>query len=362
MVHLHEKIGAAAPAITLDGNHTYVADSSSHIVIASKTLRLTSPGDIITVPPSVSFSVSYPGHTIALLSPSAPGATPVVAIDATITQTLLNAVATATSNPSPKEASTPPSSTSSTTSSPEYSSGASSSASAASASMSGSSTASAASQSSSSSKPSTQKSSSSKDLSKGAAAGIGVGCAAAGALIAAFIVFLLMRRKRRSRPSRSYPLQEKAATNGGANSKSPASGAFALAESSLPLPLEDAAIGGEISRLQTLIKNYAQSYYHTSPVTTKTPDLSALGPNLSIPAATLAAMLANPRTRIVAIRYCLAWIVFSRLGLDSDANTSLLPPEVASCARPMSADTASKSEPPLSDSNEPAKPSGKSFY
>ena len=129
-----------------------------------------------------------------------------------------------------------------------------------------------------------------------------------------------------------------------------------MAESSLPLPLEDAAIGGEISRLQTLIKNYAQSYYHTSPVTTKSPDLSPLGPNLSIPAATLAAMLANPRTRIVAIRYCLAWIVFSRLGLDSDANTSLLPPEVASCARPMSADTASKSKVTLWDFIEPARP------
>ena len=144
--------------------------------------------------------------------------------------------------------------------------------------------------------------------------------------------------------------------NGGAVSKVPASSAFALAESSLPLPLEDAAIGGEISRLQTLMKNYAQSYYHTSPVTTKSPELSALGPNLSIPAATLAAMLANPRTRIVAIRYCLAWIVFSRLGLDSDANTSLLPPEVASCARPMSADTASKSKVTLGDLVAPTMP------
>lgn len=188
-----------------------------------------------------------------------------------------------------------------------------------------------------------------KGLSKGAAAGIGVGCAIAGALIAACIVFLIMRARRKSRSNESYPLQEKPGAlskslNGNANANSPASGAFAKAESSLPLPLEDAAIGGEISRLQTLIKNYAQSYYHTSPVAGKTADLSALGSNLSIPPATLAAMLANPRTRIVAIRYCLAWVIFSRLGLDSDANTSLLPPEVAGCARPMSADTATKSK------------------
>ena len=109
-----------------------------------------------------------------------------------------------------------------------------------------------------------------KGLSKGAAAGIGVGCAIAGALIAALIVFAIMRGRRKSRSSRSYPLQEKpgalSKSNGTANANSAAPGAFVKAESSLPLPLEDAAIGGEISRLQTLVKNYAQSYYHTSPV------------------------------------------------------------------------------------------------
>ena len=183
--------------------------------------------------------------------------------------------------------------------------------------------------------------SSSNGISKGAVAGVGIGCAIAGALIAALIAFLLLRRRRDSNTnSREYSLEEKSP----ASSKQPnaitrpigtdsSPSAFTLAERELPLPLEDAAVGGEASKLQTLVKNYVQSYYHTSPVTIRNIDLTELGANLPIPAPTLATILADSGTRISAIRFCLMWVISSRISLDSDISQSLLPPEVSNLLR-----------------------------
>ena len=183
--------------------------------------------------------------------------------------------------------------------------------------------------------------SSSKGISKGAAAGVGIGCAFAGALIAALIAFLLLRRRRDSNTnSREYSPEEKSP----ASSKQPnaitrpigtdsSPSAFTLAERGLPLPLEDAAISGEASKLQTFVKNYVQSYYHTFPATSRNIDLTELGANLPIPAPTLAVMLAGSGTRISAIRFCLMWVISSRISLDSDISQSLLPPEVSNLLR-----------------------------
>lgn len=183
--------------------------------------------------------------------------------------------------------------------------------------------------------------SSSNGISPGASAGIGIGCAAAGAFIAAVLVFFILRKRRHNNrhdagefsPTDKSPSsfkQAEATTRSLDPGSTPGSSAFALAERDLPLPLEDAAIGGELSRLQTLIKNYAQSYYHTSPVAFQNTDLSELGSNLPIPASRLAGMLADPRTRIAAIRFCLMWIITSRISLDSEPTKTLLPLEVTS--------------------------------
>ncbi len=188
--------------------------------------------------------------------------------------------------------------------------------------------------------------SSPKGISPGASAGIGIGCAAAGALIAAVLIFFILRRRRHNNrhdagefsPTDKNPSsfkQAEATTRSLDPGSTSGSSAFALAERDLPLPLEDAAIGGELSRLQTLIKNYAQSYYHTSSVATRNADPSDLGSNLPIPASRLAGMLADPRTRIAAIRFCLMWIITSRNALNSEPNQSLLPLEVINLLRLM---------------------------
>ena len=192
------------------------------------------------------------------------------------------------------------------------------------------------------------KSAAASSISKGAAAGIGIGCAIAGALIAACVVIIFMRRReRRRRPRRrTYSLQQKPTTAAHTDDTGPKHGVFAAAEQSLPQPLEDAAIGGEMSKLQTLIKNYVQSYYHTLPVKKGegSPDLSVLGQKLSISVVSLESMLQSPKTRIAAIRYCIAWAIFSRIGLGGVVNASLLPAEVLDCLRSVWNDAAGSGE------------------
>ncbi|KAL8955915.1 MAG: hypothetical protein Q9193_006395, partial [Seirophora villosa] len=173
-------------------------------------------------------------------------------------------------------------------------------------------------------------------ISPGAAAGIGIGCAIAGALIAAAIVALLFRRRRRRRPTRSdvIPLHgyggslEKSVSS--PNPSTPA----AMIDKNLPQPAEDQALGGEMSRLRTAIKNHVQSYYHTDSVRGSV-DQAALGlvaaGNMPLIASTLGTLLANPATRIVAIRFCITWVAISRIDHNCDPSKSFLPPEIASC-------------------------------
>ncbi|KAL9607047.1 MAG: hypothetical protein Q9167_008001 [Letrouitia subvulpina] len=171
--------------------------------------------------------------------------------------------------------------------------------------------------------------SNSNNISSGAAAGIGVGCAIAGALIAAFIVWLLMRRSRRSRrPARTESVRLNGLTSAGKSGHggmpSDVSSAAAVVERNLPQPADDQAISGEISRLRTLIKNHAQSYYHSNPARASATgiDQGALGAiamgNMPIITSTLTTLLSSPSTRMSAIRFCIAWTAISRIDLGCE--------------------------------------------
>ncbi|KAL8865012.1 MAG: hypothetical protein Q9198_009515 [Flavoplaca austrocitrina] len=176
---------------------------------------------------------------------------------------------------------------------------------------------------------------SSNNISSGAAAGIGVGCAIAGALIAAAIFILFFRRRRRRAPARSDAIP----LNGfGSVEKTIASpdsiGPAGMIERNLPQPVEDQALGGEMSRLKTAIKNHVQSYYHTN-IVKGSVDQVAMGViatgNMPLIASTLGSLLSNPVTRMTAIRFCITWTVVSRIDQNCDPNLSFLPPELATC-------------------------------
>jgi hypothetical protein len=174
-------------------------------------------------------------------------------------------------------------------------------------------------------------------------AGVAIGCLFAGAFIAGLLAFFLFKKKKKSsmRDSEASSValinREKGPT---AKTMSVESGSPLAAglDGGLPLPLEDKAISGEISKIGNLIKNHVQSYYHAgrvSPVLIDYDDLQALGSDMPVSAGTLSTLLGNSSTREIALRYCIAWIVVSRMQLGGPPQTTFLPPEVAQCFQAM---------------------------
>jgi hypothetical protein len=184
-------------------------------------------------------------------------------------------------------------------------------------------------------------------ITNGAVAGIGVGCFVAGALITCLGLWIWWSRRRASRPGEyeagrtHYTPAEKSVSFGGTSlAASPLLG-------NLPLPLEDKAITGEIAKISNTIKNHVQNYYHTdrlSPGLINYDDIQALGNNnLPISVGTLSTLLGNSATREVALRFCLAWVIVSRVLPKQRPGDSLLPTEVAQCFRKLEIANASSS-------------------
>jgi len=179
----------------------------------------------------------------------------------------------------------------------------------------------------------------SSSISNGAVAGIAVGCLAAGIILAGLILWLC-GRKRKSSSARDYEASsavlmprekgfaaEAVPLSSGSPNTSPISG-------TLPLPLEDKAIIGEISKVSNSIKNHVQSYYQMGRISQGLIDLDdihALGSGQPISAGTLSTLLGNSATREIALRFCIAWVVCSRMLPGKHSVASLLPVEIAKC-------------------------------
>ncbi|OCK79536.1 hypothetical protein K432DRAFT_354759 [Lepidopterella palustris CBS 459.81] len=154
-------------------------------------------------------------------------------------------------------------------------------------------------------------------VSSGGAAGIAIGCTIAAAL-----------PQHEKRPDVSL------------QSVDDARSISRTVENNLPQPLEDKAIAGEISKISTLIKNHTQSYYHGARVRAGAVDLDALqalGSSLPMSVGTLDTLLSNPTTRETGLRFCIAWVIVSRIQVNSAPTTTFLPPEVAYCMQSMTA-------------------------
>ncbi|KAF2025511.1 hypothetical protein EK21DRAFT_76308 [Setomelanomma holmii] len=185
------------------------------------------------------------------------------------------------------------------------------------------------------------KSNSHTGVTNGATAGIAIGCLVAGALIAG-LFFSFCLGKRKSLRAQDYEASSTALVS---QEKGFASKTMSLGSGSptaapgigtLPLPLEDKAITGEISKISNSIKNHVQSYYHTGRVSSGVldfDDLQAIGDGLPLSVGTLSTLLGNSATREIALRFCIAWVICARMHPDADSNTSLLPREIAACSQ-----------------------------
>lgn len=110
--------------------------------------------------------------------------------------------------------------------------------------------------------------------------------------------------------------------------------AVAIVERALPQPADDQALGGEMSKLRTLIKNHVQSYYHyrhtqESVDSVNFNEMEVAGRKSPISTSTLISLLANSKTRFSALRFYLSWITLQRIEPTCDPNRSFLPPEIA---------------------------------
>ncbi|KAH7396127.1 hypothetical protein BKA66DRAFT_454516 [Pyrenochaeta sp. MPI-SDFR-AT-0127] len=189
--------------------------------------------------------------------------------------------------------------------------------------------------------PSTSSSVSSQStgISSGTIAGTAIGCLIAGALIAGLLFWLCWAKRGKSR-ARDSEASALALTT---YDKKPTTRVVSLESGSLmvpapggdlPQPLEDKTISGDISKICNSIKNHVQSYYHTgqvSPVLSEYDDIQALGHNMPISVGTLSTLLRNSATREIALRFCIAWVIISRLQSNTEQSNGLLPTEVAQC-------------------------------
>ncbi|KAF2626565.1 hypothetical protein BU25DRAFT_343373 [Macroventuria anomochaeta] len=181
-------------------------------------------------------------------------------------------------------------------------------------------------------------------ISGGAVAGVAIGCLVAGVLIAGLIAWFCWGRRRASRlrHHETSAIALMPPEKGPMVHTRPLGGESPLDLSTgtgLPQPLEDQAISGEISKIGNLIKNHVQSYYHSKPVNPGLIDLDdivALGRNLPISTGTLSTLLDNSATREVALRFCIAFAIITRLQSYGNPAESLLPPEFCAPMREIS--------------------------
>jgi hypothetical protein len=180
-----------------------------------------------------------------------------------------------------------------------------------------------------------QTSKSSSNLTHEDVAGIGIGCAIAGAILAGLALFFLLSR--RNHRKTGYQPQDVAQNNEGYLHQEESGIATTLTnvDRLLPQPAEDDALASGLSKIRDGIKNHVQNYYHTAPVDPNVVDqtkLADLAMVLVMPTSAILDLLLDPAARIPMIRLFLAHLILSRCIGHTDKTSSFLPSEVAALA------------------------------
>jgi hypothetical protein len=178
-----------------------------------------------------------------------------------------------------------------------------------------------------------------KATSSAEIAGIAVACIIGGALLASLAFFFLSKfRARKSKgysnedygsPMEGYSQDLKKGTT--VTMSIPEKSAAAIVETHLPQPKEDNAIIGDFSKLKNKLDGHVQTFYQTGPANDQAAAQAlaqVLGDRSPIPTARLLGLLSNPNSRPVVLRSALAWIIVSRIGVDSNPTDTFLPAQV----------------------------------
>ena len=157
----------------------------------------------------------------------------------------------------------------------------------------------------------------------------------AGALIAGFVFFFLLRRQKRrhatpiapaSRRQASYPKSNMSVEKGPTAIAAPVGNIDDL----LPQPTEDDAITGDLSRIRDNINNHVRTYYHPGPISTT--DINEAGirdiaASTGTSASVVIRALTDPATKDKALRSIIASVILTRC--TGERSPSLLPNDVA---------------------------------
>ena len=175
--------------------------------------------------------------------------------------------------------------------------------------------------------PQSSPSPKSHGLSPGATAGIAIGTAIIGALIAGAAVFMLTKKKR----SRRHGEQNSALTQSekapGNNAYTDKAAPFDL-DRLLPQPLDDAAMRNQSQNLFAQIDAHVDSFYSDAKLqVNKSP---AVGVNQDQQATE---MLANPATRLFMIKKIITAAMLESISPECSSNRSLLPYGFTTVAR-----------------------------
>ncbi|KAH9906318.1 hypothetical protein F4778DRAFT_642662 [Xylariomycetidae sp. FL2044] len=158
-----------------------------------------------------------------------------------------------------------------------------------------------------------------RGVTKGSAAGIGIGCTIAGGLIALLGLFLF----RRNRPKAPQSLTTLTALT----KPSPFE--------ELPQAIGHSELRSEMDELCAAVKNYVDNFFHDTPASSPTLSerdlISVVGSPQGPQDAAWKPLLVDLKTRNVTARTYVARVVFSRLDARGDSSTTLLPLNVFNC-------------------------------
>ncbi|KAF4439448.1 hypothetical protein F53441_12601 [Fusarium austroafricanum] len=179
-------------------------------------------------------------------------------------------------------------------------------------------------------------------LTDGAVAGIAIGCLIVGLLIGIICGWLLRRfartRSRYHRRIRAIKISRDPDTGG---SMAPDSTEKTLKlESFILQATPDKEVVSMLRRLEVIIEQHVESYYHAKPIDTKVPILAQALANLGInknssgfEAETVAGWCLQPGSRRLGLQHVISHVLFSSIDCNSRTTPTMLPGPVSAFLR-----------------------------
>jgi len=180
-----------------------------------------------------------------------------------------------------------------------------------------------------------------KGLSNGAAAGVGIGCAIGGAILALIAIALFTQcRKRRPNDISNIAYQNTPQAKASDDYESKSTSVIPLVD----VPIEradDSQIKKSLTDLNELINQHVENHYHNQTFTGQPAglerELSKCGFNGagSESAGYMASILIDPRTRGAGIRKLIAYVILAHSQPNAPKLLSLLPGSISGVSRAM---------------------------